>query len=121
MRIILSLTHFIGISLIQELSKYELERLEELGDPTFNLIFTFAIAIIAGNLELYISLQRYLRVHEIVEKLINEEISLIKRIKQEPCKVIQDLLKLREELVKRGINLDEAYKRMYRLFEGEPS
>ncbi len=117
MRVVLGLTHFVGLSLIRELSEYELSKLKELGGPTFNLMLTFAMAILAGNIELYVSLQKHLNTYKVVKNLITNENELLKRIENEPEIVVQELLELRRKLAEGNIDFNEAYKRMYRLFE----
>ena len=113
---IMGISQAIGILVSMYLSDNDLNTFEILSTPTYNLMTTYATAILAGNLNLYISLQKYLGVEKELSrfKLLIED--FITAIKEDP-NIINKLLRIREEFLKAGIDISKSYKIMYKVYE----
>lgn len=113
---IMGISQAIGILVSMYLSDNDLNTFEILSTPTYNLMTTYATAILAGNLNLYISLQKYLGVEKELSrfKLLIED--FITAIKEDP-NIINKLLRIREEFLKAGIDISKSYEIMYKVYE----
>lgn len=114
---IMGISQAIGILVSMYLSDNDLKTFEILSTPTYNLMTTYATAILAGNLNLYISLQKYLGVEKELSrfKLLIED--FITAIKEDP-NITNKLLRIREEFLKAGIDISKSYEVMYKVYEG---
>jgi len=113
---IMGISQAIGILVSMYLSDNDLNTFEILSTPTYNLMTTYATAILAGNLNLYISLQKYLGVEKELSrfKLLIED--FITAIKEDP-NITNKLLRIREEFLKAGIDISKSYEIMYKVYE----
>jgi prephenate dehydrogenase len=113
---VMGISQAIGILISMYLSSNDLSSFEVLSTPTYNLMKTYATAILAGNLNLYITLQKYLGVEEELSrfKLLIDE--FITAVKEDP-NITNKLLRIREEFIKAGVNISKSYEIMYRIYE----
>lgn len=117
MSTIMGVSHAMGLILVKYLSNFDLNILELLGTPTYNFMVKYSTAILSGNLDLYIQLQKYLKVGEELKKLIKIIDDFIKGVEGNPSKVLEEFIEVYKELTNRGVDIRRSYDYMYKLYE----
>ncbi|MEM2158306.1 MAG: prephenate dehydrogenase/arogenate dehydrogenase family protein [Sulfolobales archaeon] len=117
MSTIMGVSHAVGLILSKYLSGLDLKMLELLSTPTYNFMSRYATAILAGNLDLYVSIQKYLPVANELRKLSKMIDDFLCDINQNPEKVLKELLDTYKKILDKGLDISKSYEFMYKLFE----
>lgn len=117
MTVMMGIPHAVGLILSKYLSGLDLNTLEFLNTPTYNFMMRYSTAILGGNLDLYISIQRHLEVSNELKKLSNMINDFASEVANEPEKALQEFLNIRRKVVNNGLSVSKSYELMYKLFE----
>ncbi len=117
MSVIMGIPHAVGLILAKYLSDFDVSMLEFMSTPTYNFMFKYSTAILSGNLDLYVSIQKYLGVGRELRRLVEVVNNFVNGVEERPEVVLNELKALYSKIVSKGIDVKESYNYMYRLYE----
>ncbi len=117
MSVIMGVSHAVGLVLSTYLSDLDLNTMKLLSTPTYNFMLKYSTAILSGNFDLYLSIQKHLRVGEELRKLIKIINDFIDGVERDPDKVLNELLSTYSKIVSKGLDVRKSYEEMYGLYE----
>lgn len=117
MSTIMGVSHATGLILAKYLNNFDLNTLELLSTPTYNFMVKYSTAILSGNLDLYIQLQKYLEVDEELKKLVKIINDFINGVEENPNKILEEFIGIYNEFTNKGVDVRRSYNYMYKLYE----